>query len=116
MPGPTPNVDAMQVRFALVVLTLALAVSSRAQDREVGEDSKKSDRLDVSVDYDPAELRENILDKLRFKRIWGPMGIAGYHIYPAHESGPYRGPPQQIWTNGWATSLWRDPVTGWPLQ
>ena len=56
------------------------------------------------------------MDKLQWKRIWGPLGIAGYHIAPAAESGPYHGPPMRFWTNGWGTSLWRDTVTGWPLQ
>jgi hypothetical protein len=41
----------------------------------------------------------------------------GFHLYPAWEPGPYQGPPARIWQPGWwGTTLWRDPVTGWPLQ
>ena len=71
---------------------------------------------ELSQMLDPEELREHIRDKIRFKRIWRSFGLAGYHVFPAFDSGPYEGPPLQIWSNGFATSLWRDPITGWPLQ
>lgn len=79
---------------------------------------ENSDRItfDFSFDYDPEELRANWAEKVRIKKIWGPIGIAGYHIFPAAESGPALGPPMRIWANGVGTSLWRNPVTGWPEQ
>ena len=110
----------MLARYGAVsVLIVAIAAPAWSQETK-GEAKQRepSDRIvfDFSFDYDPEELREHIPDKLLWKRIWGPIGIAGYHIPPAAESGPYTGPPQRFWTNGWGTSLWRDPVTGWPLQ
>ena len=108
----------MWARFVLFVLVLTLAAVSLGRDSRNRKKGENGDRIefDFSFDYDPAELRENISNKLRFKRIWGPFGIAGYDIFPAAESGPYQGPPQRIWSNGFATSLWQDPVNGWPLQ
>ena len=102
---------------AVTVLILALAAPAWSQQSEKKERGP-SDRIvfDFSFAYDPEELREHIMNKLQWKRIWGPIGIAGYHIAPAAESGPYRGPPMRFWSNGWGTSLWRDTVTGWPLQ
>lgn len=46
----------------------------------------------------------------------GPLVVGAFHIFPALEPGPYIGPPARIWGLGFGTSLWRDPVTGWPLQ
>ena len=103
-------------------VVIALAVmwcgsAAEAQDRsEKTRDELDRIQYDFSFDYDPAELRENYVETLRWKRLWGPIGIAGYHIHPAAESGPYPGPPLRFWSNGWGTSLWRDSVTGWPLQ
>ena len=108
----------MSVRYgAVTVLVFVLTAPAWAQQGEKKE-REPSDSIvfDFSFDYDPEELREHIMDKLQWKRIWGPFGIAGYHIAPAAESGPYRGPPTQFWSNGFGTSLWRDTVTGWPLQ
>lgn len=107
----------MWARLVLFVLVLTVPAVSLGQDNRNRKKGEHRDRVefDFSFDYDPAELRD-ISAKLRFKRIWGPFGIAGHHIFPAAESGPYQGPPQRIWSNGFATSLWRDPVTGWPLQ
>jgi hypothetical protein len=42
--------------------------------------------------------------------------IGAFHLYPTWEPGPYGGPPARIWRPGsWGVTLWRDPVTGWPL-
>ncbi len=104
----------------LVVIALAVTCSgSSAWAQDEGEKTHDApDRIqyDFSFDYEPAELHDNYVETLRWKRLWGPVGIAGYHIYPAAETGPYAGPPLRFWSNGWGTSLWRDPVTGWPLQ
>ena len=108
--------------FLTAALALWLASPALAQtgDKNHPDDaeSEPNDKieLDLSFDYDPEELREHIRDKIRFKRIWRSFGLAGYHVFPAYDSGPYEGPPLQIWSNGFATSLWRDPITGWPLQ
>lgn len=105
------------VLTAVVLLALP-AAAQRQSDEETADDTEKSDRIqfDFSFDYDPAELREHWDEKIRVKRIWGPIGVAGYHIFPAAESGPWARPPTRIWTNGFGTSLWRDPITGWPEQ
>ncbi len=77
----------MWARFVLFVLVLTVAAVSLGQDSRNRKKGENGDRIefDFSFDYDPAELRENISNKLRFKRIWGPFGIAGYHIFPAAE-------------------------------
>lgn len=61
-------------------------------------------------------LSEDLEKSLRWKKLFGIFGISETHIYPGRESGPYLGPPLRIWGNGFATSLWRDPVTGWAIQ
>lgn len=102
-------------KLALSVALLLLASAARAQD---DEKPRPDDRIkfDFSFDYDPEELRETIDERIRWKRIVGPLGVAGYHVFPAQRTGANLGPPREIWTNGWGTSMWRDPVTGWPLQ
>jgi hypothetical protein len=108
----------MLARALVFILAVGFAMTAAAQNRQQIEDDAKSTpvEMDLSFDYDPEELREHLPPRVQFKRIWGPIGIAGYHVPPAAEPGPYRGPPQTIWSNGFGTSLWRDPVTGWPLQ
>lgn len=105
------------VRGSFVLAALILAASSAVAAQDAPE-SHDNDRIefDLSFDYDPEELREDIRKKLRWRRLWGPVGIGPYHVFPAHENRPNEGPPRRIWTNGWGTSMWRDPVTGWPLQ
>jgi len=106
-------------RWPVLLALLLTAHPTAAQGQGDDETEKEpSDRLqfDFSFDYDPEELRESIHDRLRFKRIWGPIGVAGYHIFPSAQTGPWQGPPQRIWSNGFGTSLWRDAVTGWPTQ
>lgn len=108
----------MKAAALLMAITL-VTLPAGAQDEATSEGSKdQGDRIDfdLSFDHDPEELRESIGEKIRFKRIWGPVGLAGYHIFPAAEVGPWQGPPMSFWSNGFGTSLWRDPVTGWPLQ
>ncbi len=108
----------MVARALLFALAVVVPITSTAQDREQAGSEADSDRIemDLSFDYDPEELREHLPPRVHFKRIWGPIGIAGFHVPPAAEPGPYRGPPKTIWSNGFGTSMWRDPVTGWPLQ
>src|SRR5262245_19122945 len=75
---------------------------------------KPSIRLDFSDQY--KMLSDDLEKNLRWKKLFGTFGVAEVHIYPSRESGPYMGPPLRIWGNGFSTSLWRDPITGWPLQ
>jgi hypothetical protein len=44
----------------------------------------------------------------------GPFEVGAFHVFPAQEPGPYLGPPTRIWGLGFGTSLWRNPVVGWP--
>lgn len=98
----------------LLALSLA-AVSAWGQDSESDRD-RGEERRDFSHAHDPRELHEDAEKAFRRKRLLGPVGIGEFHIFPARETGPYPGPPLRIWGNGFGTSLWRDPVTGWPLH
>lgn len=49
-------------------------------------------------------------------RIVGPIHVAGYHVPPGRDSGPFKGPPCRIYGVGFGASLWRDWVTGLPLS
>ena len=103
-------------RGSLLFLLLLMASTGANGQEEPAQRDDERIEFDFSFDYDPAELREAIVERVRWKRIWGPVGVAGYHLFPSQETGENAGPPREIWTNGWGTSLWRDPVTGWPLQ
>jgi hypothetical protein len=81
---------------------------------EEGPSEKKRIDLDFSDQY--KMLSDDLEKTLRWKKLFGIFGVSEVHIFPGHESGPYLGPPLRIWGNGFSTSLWRDPVTGWPLQ
>lgn len=117
MAGRSLSVALLALAVGAASLGAPPAAGAQEQDaRETSDESSDRLKLDFLFDYDPEELRKSVGDEIRFKRIWGPVGLAGYHIFPAAESGPYLGPPQRIWSNGFGTSLWRDPVTGWPLQ
>ena len=109
--------------IALALLVFGVSFSASAQEASEKDDGTGREeegerdkiKFDFSFDYDPEELREHWRELVRWKRIWGPIGVE-MHIFPAAEGGPYYGPPTRIWTNGVGTSLWRDPVTGWALQ
>lgn len=103
---------------ALVLLAfLLLAVPLSAQKDERKENKKKSlkDYLHLHK-YDHWELQEYWQKSEHWKQLTGPFGLGGYYIPPSHQPGPYPGPPLQIWGRGFGASLWRDPVTGWPIQ
>jgi hypothetical protein len=70
--------------------------------------------IDFSDEYE--HLSEDLEKNLRWKKLFGKFGIAEVQIFPARETGPYLGPPMRIWGNGWGTSMWRDPITGWAIQ
>ena len=100
--------------LTLLLLT-SFATASQDDKRSKSERSKEKIQFDLSFDHEPSELYKDVIGKLRWKRLIGPFGIGEFHIFPARESGPYLGPPRRIWGHGIGTSLWRDPVTGWPL-
>jgi hypothetical protein len=96
------------------LLLLAL-LQGQAQDPGTEAASgRKTIDLNFSDQY--KMLSEDLEKTLRWKKLFGIFGVSEVHIYPARESGPYLGPPLHIWGNGFSTSLWRDPVTGWPIQ
>lgn len=99
----------------LGVWTLASPAFPRGQEAASGEkkESKKIE-IDFSAGYDT--LSEDLEKSLRWRNLFKIFGVSEVHVFPSRESGPYPGPPLRIWGNGWGTSLWRDPVTGWPLQ
>ena len=104
-------------RNAVCLAITLLAFTAWGQHREsVPETDGDETRLDLSFPHDPRELQEEAEKALRWKRILGPVGIGEFHVFPAREPGPYGSPPLRIWGTGFGTSLWRDPVTGWPLQ
>ena len=61
---------------AVTVLILVMAAPAWSQQSEKKERGPR-DRIvfDFSFDYDPEELRGHIMNKLQWKRIWGPFGI-----------------------------------------
>ncbi|HEX9723953.1 MAG TPA: hypothetical protein VGC53_06685 [Vicinamibacteria bacterium] len=104
--------------FALIaILTFVVSHPATAQQDEAKEEGKKSikDYLDVYY-HDPAELGKLWQEAERSKPLIGPLGLGGYYIPPSQEPGSYYGPPLQIWGRGFGTSLWRNPITGWPIQ
>jgi hypothetical protein len=50
----------------------------------------------------------------RFRAWVGPLGLGGYHLPPAKETGPFGGPPMHIYGTGFGASVWREPITGLP--
>jgi hypothetical protein len=100
---------------SLLVLTFTPGLLGDDKPKEKKKTQQKI-KFDFSYDYDPQELHQYWRDLVRWKRIKGVIGVGSYHIFPARESGPYRAPPLTIWGQGFGTSLWRDPVTGWPIQ
>jgi len=107
-------------KHSVWVLVAFLAVGASqvasAQQSE-SEEKKKSirDYFDLYT-YDPDELHEFWQEAERRKPLSGPFGLGGYYLPPNREPGPYYGPPLQIWGRGFGTSLWRNPITGWPIQ
>jgi hypothetical protein len=104
----------------VVVLLLGSASSAFAQESETEkkprEENEKKEAIsfDFSAGYEAFSRDRD--EALRFKNLFKRFGLAEFHVFPGWEVGPYLGPPARIWSNGFGTSLWRDPVTGWPLQ
>jgi hypothetical protein len=86
---------------------------TRSEKNDSASEKEKKPRIDLASDID--RYTKN-LDKRWRKKLFGTFGIAEAHVFPGRETGPYLGPPIRIWGNGWGTSMWRDPVTGWPIQ
>ena len=97
------------------LLLLAL-LQGEAQQASAEDSSREKTRIDFDFSDQYKMISEDLERSLRWKHVFKIFGIAEVHIYPGRESGPYLGPPLHIWGNGFGTSLWRDPVTGWPLQ
>lgn len=103
--------------LAMTGAGLLLLALLQGQTQETTEDrpaEKKQIDLNFSDQY--KMLSEDLEKSLRWKKLFGIFGLSEVHVYPGWEPGPYLGPPLRIWGNGFATSMWRDPVTGWPLQ
>jgi hypothetical protein len=96
-----------------LLLLALLQGQAHEPESDASSDKKKID-LNFSDQY--KMLSEDLEKSLRWKKLFGTFGIAEVHIFPARESGPYLGPPLYIWGNGFGASLWRDPITGWPIQ
>jgi hypothetical protein len=100
----------------IALLALAAPPPTGAQQDEPKEDKKSiKDYFDLYT-YDPDELHAIWQAAEQWKQLIGPIGLGGYYIPPSQEPGPYYGPPLQIWGRGFGTSLWRNPITGWPIQ
>ena len=102
---------------ALILMALlapCLTAQEKAKAKEKKEPQKKLN-FDFRFDYDPRELHEYSQDYNRWKKIKGVFGVGSYHIPVGYVPVPYKSPLLTIWGQGFGTSLWRDPVTGWPL-
>jgi hypothetical protein len=110
--------------FWWLLLSWATAPSVLAQQTETSREAAEArplpdprDPAAVGFQYDPRELYpEGSGAHPTWKRILGPVGVGGFHVFPGRVAGPNNGPPRTIWGQGIGTSLWRDPITGWPLQ
>ncbi len=102
---------------ALVVIALfwlsGTALTGAQTTEKNGEKKSLKQFLHV-YNYDPRELHEIWQESEQRKHLAGPFWLGGYYIPPSQQPGP--GPPLQIWGRGFGTSLWRDPVTGWPIR
>ena len=107
---PKPSVLAL-----VAFLALGLSPTTSAQEEKPEQKKTIKDYLDVYY-HDSAELDELWMEAERRRRLRGPIGYRGYYTPVGLEPGPYYGPPLQIWGRGSGTSLWRNPITGWPLQ
>ena len=101
--------------IGLVILAF-LAPGLSAKDNKKSKRDTKKVTFDLNYEYDPRELHEYSNELKRWKRIKGMLYLGTYHVPPGSVSGRNLGPPRYIWTNGFGTSLWRDPVTGWPIM
>lgn len=107
-----------------IVLGLLVTPAVHAQEtkdqkqekQEKKENKKKKLKFDFSFKYDPLELHKYSRQSPRRLTLKGPVGIGGFHVPTAYETGPALGPPLQIWGTGWGASLWRDPITGRYIQ
>ncbi len=103
--------------LSTLALVLTLPVAGTVQEREDPGEREPPAALDL--DY----RVENPLDLLaparrfhdRWRRIRGTLGTR-YHLYPAQKAGGREDWPPRIFAGGWNYSLWRDPVTGWPVS
>ena len=103
------------VLASILVAFLAPGLVAQEKSKEKKEPPKKLN-FDFRFDYDPRELHEYSQDYNRWKKIKGIFGVGSYHIPVGHVHIPYKSPPLTIWGQGFGTSLWRDPVTGWPTM
>lgn len=105
------------VLVLVAVLTFAVSQPAVAQQNETKEETTKSVKDYLNVYYlDHAEREAIWQEAERRKHLIGPLGLGGYNVPPSQDPGPYYGPPLQMWGRGFGTSLWRNPVTGWPIQ
>ncbi len=96
-------------------LILLALLQGQSQERETAP-PPESKQIDLNFS-DQYKLLADDLEKWRhWRKLFGIFGLSEMHVYPGQESGPHPGPPLRIWGNGFGASMWRDPVTGWPLQ
>lgn len=101
----------------IALLWLSGTAFASEQATEKGGENEKSLKQFLHVyNYDPLELHEIWRQSEQRKHLAGPLWLGGYYIPPSQQPGPNVGPPLQIWGRGFGTSLWRDPVTGWPIR
>ena len=103
----------------LVTATLSMTGTGFTGTQAAEKDHEKKKTLKQYLQiyyYDPEELHQLWRQSEQRKHLGGPFWLGGYYIPPSQQPGPNVGPPLQIWGKGFGTSLWRDPVTGWPLR
>jgi hypothetical protein len=91
-------------------VTTSSSLAPKATEHGTPQTEPNQARGVVLPDKDPTVD----LSRTPFPLTFGTITVGAFHVFPARESGPHIGPPARIWGLGFATSLWRDPVTGWP--
>jgi hypothetical protein len=94
---------------------VGLILLALLQEPTANEPAAEDKQIDLDFSDQYKLLSEDLEKWRRLRKLFGIFGIAEMHVYPGRESGPNLGPPLRIWGNGFGTSLWRDPVTGWGI-
>lgn len=112
-PGKRAYAELVMIAARLLVIAL---LQGQTQEPTAADRPTEKKQIDLNFSDQYKMLSDDLEKSMRWKKLFGTFGLAEVHVYPSRESGPYLGPPLRIWGNGFGTSMWRDPVTGWAIQ